>query len=90
MDKSLENGIDEMFGIHILSFDDYDVCEAGMVQYNNVVFEFESMKQYDGSYVERSLEGNIVIWSATGEQLWEGKAVDIPEFREKLLEQMKK
>lgn len=48
------------------------------------------MKIYDSTYAEKNLDGNMMVWSASSEELWKGQLIDIPEFAEALLKQIAK
>lgn len=57
----------------------------GFLQFYNVEFPFESMKKYNWLDVSLNMNGEMLITS-TDEEVWNGFAIDIPEF----LEEMKK
>lgn len=78
-----EKYIESLFGIELFSYDQVSMYEDGM-QYTNVEFFFDSMKEFNGMCLEVSWDWNLAVWTNDGQKVKELSLIDIPEFREKL------
>lgn len=81
------------FDIPIFTWEDWDYIADDTIQFYNIEFQFESMKQYNGCDCSLNFNGRLEI-TKLGEEIsenfykteivWEGFVCEIPEFMEQL------
>lgn len=72
----------EMFGVVIFTWDEWDEIDTGCLQFYTVNFPFDSMKKYNGMDASLDMDGELRITEKDGEcdELWKGYVSEIPEF----------
>lgn len=80
-----EDQIQKLFGVELFTFEEVEPSEMG-TQFSDVVFLIEELKQFDHTYLDVSLEWDIVVWSEVGEQLASFNLFEVNEFRKLLLQ----
>lgn len=80
-------------GIDLFTYTDYDDIEMGEIVFYDVLFNFKSMKKYNGMTVSRFMDGKMKIWSGE-EAVWDGFVTDIPgvvyRLNQKMLEKLER
>lgn len=74
-------------GILLLTWEEWDEISIDMIQFYNVEFPMESMKQYSGCVVSLTFSGKLEVYDPFGysaEPLWCGYVTDILEIMEEL------
>ncbi|MCZ1267412.1 MULTISPECIES: hypothetical protein [Paenibacillus] len=72
-----------LFGIDILDCEDVDLTEES-IQYNNVTFYIESLKQYEGCTIEVKSDWTMIIWGEEGTVIHQFSLIENDEFRQTL------
>lgn len=72
-----------LFDIPIFAWEEWDMIDTISLQFYNVEFSFESMKQYNECNCTLDMNGKLTIWNED-EISWEGFVCEIPEFMEEL------
>lgn len=79
------------FDIPIFTWEGWDQLDFGVLQFYNVEFQYESMKQYNGCDCSLDLNGRLIITQQEEQidedtfnsiEVWEGFVCEIPEFLE--------
>lgn len=80
MKKFIEN----LFGIDIFSYEEAFVTEDNIL-YNYVEFKFNSLKKYNGMSIELYINWDIKIWTENGEEVVKFNIIEVPEFKDILI-----
>ena len=82
----MERHEQECCGILIFTWEEWDEVDTDMVQFYNVEFPMESMKEYNGCDVSLTFSGELEVYDSDwlAEPLWSGYVTDIPEIMEEL------
>lgn len=73
----------ELFGIDILNCDSIDIQDDS-IQYNDVRFCIESLKKYNGSYIQVFYNGKFNVWNEEGEVIDQFYLIENDEFKKML------
>ena len=82
-----------LFDIPIFSWEEWDMIDTDTLQFYNIDFQFESMKQYNGYDCSLDVKGKLEITKLgkeiskdyyETELVWSGFVCEISEFMEEL------
>lgn len=67
-------------GKTLFTFDGWNELDVAFLQFYNVQFPFESMKEYNGMEVTLQLDGTMEIYNKEGDLVWAAFPTDIEEW----------
>lgn len=73
-----------LFGIDVLNCTSFDFLDGSM-QYNDVNFLIDSLKKYDGTYVQVCTDWKIIVWNEEGKVIDQFFLIENDEFKNLLL-----
>lgn len=82
----MERARQELFGLLIFTWDNFDIIDADLIQFYNIEFPYDSMKKYNGMDASLDMDGKLSITTREGEceEVWKGYVCAIPEFMERV------